>query len=113
MNGLPEENHGLFAATLRSLVAGDYLRATTSLSALDLPAEVDITDRARAVLDGWPGAAPTQLAENLAGGSGGGRSLRDRPVRKSRLMQMAETVKEVGVSTAGEVLAKVLMGGGA
>jgi hypothetical protein len=111
MQALPEERQPLFAATLRALVAGDYLRPTTDLSALDLPAEVEITDRARAILDGWPGAAPNELVENLLAVLAAEEASETDPVRKSRLRQLAETVKDLGVTTAGEVLAKVLMGG--
>ena len=75
-----------------------------------MPAEVEITDRTRAVLDGWPGATPDELVENVLAVLAEEEASETDPVRKSRLKQMAETVKEVGVSTAGEVLARVLMG---
>ena len=110
VNALPDENQSLFAATLRALVAGDYLRPTTSLGALDLPAEVELTERAHTVLDGWPGAAPTELVENLLAVLAAEEAAETDPVRKNRLKALAKTVKDLGVNTAGEVLAKVLVG---
>jgi hypothetical protein len=111
-NALPDELQPLFSATIRSLVGGGYLRPTTSLAAFDLPVEVEVTDRAHAVLDGWPGAAPTELVENLLAVIAAEEAAETDPVRKRRLRKLAETVRDVGVSTAGEVLAKVLAGAG-
>jgi hypothetical protein len=60
---MPQEHQPLFAATIRALTASDYLRPTTDLSALDLPGEVEITEKAHAAVDGWPGASPTELVD--------------------------------------------------
>ncbi len=113
-NALPDDHRPLFIATIRSLIAGDYLRPTTELSIVDLgvPTEVELTDRARAVIDGWPGAAPEELFENLLAVLAAQEASETDPVRKNRLRQLGETVKELGVQVSGEVLAKVLMGGG-
>jgi len=108
---VPEERESLFMATIRALVAGDYLQATTNFEAGDMPAEVIVTERAHAVLDGWPGARPDDLGENLLAVLLAAVEAEPDPARKKRFKQLAETVREVGVSTAGEVLAKVLMGG--
>jgi hypothetical protein len=108
---LPEEHLPLFVATVRALVSGDYLRGTTSLLTHELPAEVALTDRAHVVVDGWPGAPPDELAENLLAVLENSATVETDPVRRRRLQRLAETVREVGVSTAGEVLAKVMLGG--
>jgi len=106
----PEEHEDLTIATIRALTAGDYLRETTDLAINDLPAEVELTERAHTVLDGWPGAAPDELAENLLAVLTAAVASERDPHRKRRLERVIETVRELGVSTAGEVLAKVLLG---
>src|SRR6185312_356952 len=90
MGALPVENRTLFGATVRALVAGHYLEPTTQLGTLDLPAEVEITDRARAVLDGWPGAGPEELFENLLAVLIAQEASEEDPERKSRLRQLTE-----------------------
>ena len=102
---------GLFVATVRALVAGDYLRSTTDLSALDVPLELVFTDRAHAVLDGWPGAQPDELVQNLLAVLTAAAASEPDPDKKRRFERVAETVKELGVATASEVLAKVMLGG--
>lgn len=109
---LPKEHEGLFTATIRALVGGDYLLRTTDLSANDMPAEVAFSDRAHAVLDGWPGAAPEELVENLLAILSATAASEKDPGRKRRLEGFAETVRELGVATAGDVLARALAGGG-
>jgi hypothetical protein len=108
---LPEEHEGLFIATVRALEGGEYLVSTTDLSANDMPAEVAFSDRAHSVLDGWPGAAPEELVENLLAVVSASAVSENDPRRKRRLEGFAETVRELGVATAGDVLARALAGG--
>jgi hypothetical protein len=107
----PAENRGLFTATVRALVSGGYLEATSSVSLSSIPVEAMLSDRARAVLDGWPGAEPNDLAENLIAVLVERAQTEPDPVRKRRLVTVAETVKELGMSLTSEVLAKVITGG--
>jgi hypothetical protein len=111
LTAAPEEHVGLFTATIRSLIAGDYLRATSQLGLNDLPSEAELTDRARAILDGWPGAAPDELVVNLLAVIAERAHSETDPVRKSRLEAVGATIKELGVSTASEVISKVITGG--
>ena len=108
---LPEEHEGLFIATMRALVGGDYLLRMTDLSANDMPAEVAFSDRAHSVLDGWPGASPDELVENLLAVVAAMAAAETEPSRKRRLEGLAETVRELGVATAGDVLARAFTGG--
>ncbi|MEK6275535.1 MAG: hypothetical protein AABM30_09375 [Actinomycetota bacterium] len=110
-NVLPEEHQPLFSATVRSLVDGDYLRPTNDFSAFEMPAEVVLTTRAHTVLDGWPGAAPDELFENLVAVLAAAIASEPDPVRKKRLERLAGTIKEVGVEVTAEVVSKVLLGG--
>ncbi len=119
IDALPDEQHVLFAATLRELVAGEYLVATSTLGAslsndlgqsFSVPTEVAVTERAHTVLDGWPGAGPEELVENLLAVLLTAAATETDPARKGRLERLIETIREVGVATAGEVLSKVLLG---
>lgn len=110
-DSLPIEQQELFAATVRSLIAGRYLDEMHGLVAYDLPVEVTLTERAHVILDGWPGAEPSELVENLLAVLTAAIATETDPERKTRLQRLFDTVKEIGVSTAGEVLAKVLTGG--
>jgi hypothetical protein len=107
---VPDDRQAMFSATLRQLINEDYLRSTTELSAFDLPVEVEITGRTHAALDGWPGAAPSELVDNFLAVIAEEEAAETDPVRQKRLRSLAQTVRDVGVSTAGEVLAKVLTG---
>lgn len=109
--GLPDEHLDLFLATARTLVEGDYLRSRSDLSFEGVPAEVQLTDRAHAVLDGWPGAGPEDLFENLIAVLKIEAESTDVPADKKKFERVMETVRELGVATAGEVLAKVATGG--
>lgn len=111
LDELPEAHEGMFGATIRQLLDGGYLRATTDLVVNRVPGEVELTEKTHTVLDGWPGAAPDDLGENLLAVLLAAAEADPDPDRKQRFKKLAETVREVGVSTAGEVLAKVLMGG--
>ncbi len=111
LEALPEEHLGLFRVTIRGLVEAGYLNETASLSANDMPAEVAITERAHALLDGWPGAPPDELVQNPLAVLATAISEEPDPVKKSRLERLAGTIRDVGVDAAGEILGKVLMGG--
>jgi hypothetical protein len=107
----PEAHGALFIATIRALTKGGYLEPVSGVRMNNIPAEVALTDRARAVLDGWPGAEPKDLAENLLAVLAERADNESDPVRKRRLVQVGETVKELGMSLTSEVLAKVITGG--
>lgn len=110
---IAESRVGLFVATVRALVDGDYLRQTTDLAFHDglLPVEVDFTDRARAMLDGWPGADPKDLVENLLAVLEAQAAAEPDDKKKRRLKQLADSVRELGVSVTSEILKQVLLGG--
>ena len=107
----PSEQRPMFRATIASLIEGGYLRAASSISIDGFPTEIALTDRARGVLDGWPGADPKDLAENLLAVLAERAEQEEDPARKRRLSQLAETVREVGTTITSEVLAKVITGG--
>jgi len=116
---LPDDAAPLFAATIRALAAGGYLdRGQLGGTIVDdrglisaFPSEVALTDRAHAILDGWPGAAPSELVENLLAVLSRAAAEEQDPARKRRLESLAAAIKEVGVSVASEVIAKVVTGG--
>jgi hypothetical protein len=108
---VPETREGLFVATIQALLAGDYLDAPSGLTMNGIPGEVVLTDRARAVLDGWPGADPDELFDNLVAVLVAAIDAEPDPARRGRLEKMLHVVRDVGVSTAGRVLADVLVGG--
>ena len=70
-----------------------------------------ITEKAHTVLDGWPGAAPEELVENLLTVLTVAAADETDPARKRRLERLAKTIREVGISVTSEVIAKVLTGG--
>jgi hypothetical protein len=107
----PDERIGLLAATIRALVEGGYLESVGGLEFLDMPAEAKLTDRARAVLDGWPGAEPADLVENLLAVLAERAQAEPDPSQKRRLQVVLDTLKELGVSVTSELLAKVITGG--
>jgi hypothetical protein len=108
---VPSEQHGVFVATIRASVSDGYLEPTAAgLSISGIPAEVILTDHARVVLDGWPGAQPQDLAENLLAVLEERAEQETDPVRKSRLRQVGQTIREIGIPVIGEVLARVAAG---
>lgn len=112
LESLPESQQQLFLATIRTLMEGDYIRARSDLGFEGVSAEVVLTDRAHAVLDGWPGAAPDELFENLIAVLKIEAEATDSPTEKKKYERVVETLRELGVATAGEVLAKVATGAG-
>jgi hypothetical protein len=108
---LPEVERALFTATINALLENAYLRSASPLRIGGVPAEVVLTERTYEVLDGWPGAAPEELVANLLAVLARAAESEADPVRRSKLERLAETVREVGVSMADEVLAKVMTGG--
>ena len=107
---LPDEHENLVRATVLQLIGGGYLSQTGNLAVGGIPIEVAITERAHAVLDGWPGAAPEELVENLVAVLTTAAATEPDPARQGRLERVLETVRELGVATASEVLSKVLLG---
>ena len=108
---VPDDAEAMFVATIRSLLASGYLDLAADISFNEVPALVRFTDRAFEVLDGWPGASNQDLAENLIAVLTERAERESDPEKKRRLERWRDTVKELGVSTASEVLAKVLTGG--
>jgi|SRR5581483_2348201 len=117
---LPDEQRALFAATIRALIQGEYLAQTGQLATSvaddsgrisQLPGEVAFTEKAHSILDGWPGAAPEELVENLLAVVAAKAAEESDPGRKRRLETLYETIRELGVSVTSEVIAKVLTGG--
>jgi hypothetical protein len=74
------------------------------------PSEVAFTDKAHAILDGWPGAAPRELVDNLLAVLAQTAAEEQDPARRRRLEALAAAVKDVGVSVASQVMAKVITG---
>lgn len=107
---IPDSLRNLLVTTVRVLGEADYLSGG-NLALLDAPVEVALTPKARAVLDGWPGAAPSDLVENLLAVLA--ERMRDEtdPVQRNRWQSLLDVVKELGVGVTSEVLAKVLTGG--
>jgi hypothetical protein len=110
----------VFAATVRALIDGGYLAPTGVLGGqvtddearvTEVPGEVAITEKAHSILDGWPGAAPEEIVENLLAVLAVAAPDEQDPARKRRLESLASTIKEVGVSVTSEVIAKVITGG--
>jgi hypothetical protein len=108
---VPDGTEGQLRATIRSLIGSGYLASAADIELQDVSAFVAVTERTHAVLDGWPGATSQELVENLLA------VLTERAARepdgdkRRRLERVRDTVRELGVSTASEVLAKVLTGG--
>ena len=115
---LPDDAGPLFAATMRQLTGSGYLAAGAlggSIIADDgrtsrFPSEVAFTDKAHAILDGWPGAAPRELVDNLLAVLAQTAAEEQDPARRRRLEALAAAVKDVGVSVASQVMAKVITG---
>lgn len=107
----PEDRLPLLTATIRALLDGDYLVAIGNLQLGDVPAEVKLTDRARAAVDGWPGADPSDLVENLLAVLAERERAESDPIQKRRWQTLLATIREIGVGVAGEVLAKAITGG--
>ena len=112
LEAIPDELFDLFKATVRTLERGEYLSASSDLAIAGVPGEVTFLDRAHAAIDGWPGASSTELVENLLAVIARAETATDDPGEQGRLRKLGETVREVGVATAGDVLARAMMGGG-
>jgi hypothetical protein len=70
-----------------------------------------VTEKAHAILDGWPGAAPEEVVQNLLAVIAVAAAGEPDPTRKGRLEKLGAAIGEVGVSITSEVIAKVLTGG--
>lgn len=111
LKAVPDEHFGLFTATLQALIVSAYLEPTSSLAVDDVPAEVAFTNRVHEALDGWPGAKPDELVENLLAVLAASAQSEPDPAKKRKLERVAETIKELGIATASDMFAKVLLGG--
>lgn len=111
LTSVPDGTEAQFQATIRSLIASGFLGAATDIELQDIPAFVAVTERTHAVLDGWPGATSQELVENLLAVLAERAATEPDGEQRRRLERVRDTVRELGVSTASEVLAKVLTGG--
>jgi hypothetical protein len=119
VQALPDEAANVFGATLRALSEGGYLstgalRLGATLddgTTVHFPLEAELTEKARSVLDGWPGATPTELVENLLAVLAFAAENEPDPERRGRLERFLSAAGEVGVSVGSEVMAKVITGG--
>jgi hypothetical protein len=107
---LPDDQRQLFAATVRELIDSEYLQARPGLAINGLPAEVVMTDRTRVYLDAWPGAEPSELAENFLAVLTAAIAAETDPERKGRLERFAGAVRELGVAVTADVLAQLMLG---
>ena len=107
---LPEERHGLFKATTRELLEGDYVRPGSSVAANGVPGEIVFTARTQFSLAGWPGAEPDELVRDLLAVIAELEELEGDPQKKKRLSELGRSVRDVGTEVAGEVLAKLILG---
>lgn len=116
---VPDDLVPLFAATTRALVGGGYLLSGQLGGVItaeggpttEFPGEVAFTEKAHTILDGWPGAAPTELAENLIAVLTAEVAQEEEPTRRRRLEATLGALRELGVSVTSDVLAKVITGG--
>ena len=74
------------------------------------PRRIAITEKAHAVLDGWPGPRPEELVENLLAAIAVAAADEPDQARKRGLERLGETIGELGVSVTSEVIAKVADG---
>jgi hypothetical protein len=112
IHALPEDHFGRTAALLRRLVASGYLDAASDVELqTGIPAVAALGPRSFELLDGWPSTDPSQLYERLLEAINAEAASTDDAGKKRVLQRLGESVREIGVSTAGEILAKVVTGG--
>lgn len=110
VSGIPAESQELFVATINMLVESEYLRSMGALTFADMPAAVALTDRARTQLDGWPGASPEDLVENLVAVISEQARQEPNSTKRRRLQAIVEAFRELGIQTASEIVSKAIMG---
>ena len=110
ISAIPEERQQLFIATAATLVDSDYLRSAGSLTYTSIPAAVALTDRARTQLDGWPGASPEELAENLVAVITEQAQNESNSTRRRNLQAVVEALRDLGIKAASEIISKAVMG---
>jgi len=108
---VPEAHRPLFVATVRALEATGYLEPASDLQVEGMPGLVTFTTRTFQALDGWPEASGQDLTENLLAVLDERVSDESDPEKRRRLERWRDAVRDVGVSTASEVISKVLTGG--
>ena len=107
---IPDGTEGQFQATIRSLLKSGYLSPAADIEIHGMPAFVSITEQTHAVLDGWPGTTSQEVVENLLAVLAERAAQEPDSEKRRRLERVGSALRELGVSTASEVLAKVLMG---
>jgi hypothetical protein len=108
---LPEDDYPAAAAVLRELQAGAYIVRRSDVElATGIPAIVALAPRAFESLDGWPSESPAELYEQLLAAISAEADATGDPTRKRRLQKFGESLRELGVATASEVLARALLG---
>jgi hypothetical protein len=68
-----------------------------------VPAEVALTERAHSVLDGWPGATPFDLAENLMAVLKDELASETDPTQRGRLERLIEGVSKATATSPAAV----------
>jgi hypothetical protein len=112
VHALPTDHEANTDAGLRALLFDGYIEARSDIEISGgIPALVALTPKAFQALDGWPSENPTQLYGRLIAAIEAQEKETTDPARKRRLKKAGESMRELGVSTASEVLAKVITGG--
>jgi hypothetical protein len=112
IEAVPDEQRNAAVVALRALLHGGYVEASSDIELMPgVPAITSLTSRAFEALDGWPSDSPAQLYERLLAGIAAEAEATTDPERKRRLQKVGESLRELGVNTASEVLSKVILGG--
>jgi hypothetical protein len=112
LHALPSEHDDTANAGLRALMADDYLLPQTDIAlSSGIPALMSLTPKAFQALDGWPSESPRKLYEHLIAAIEEQQRATTDPERNCRLAKAAESLRELGVSTASGVLTTFITGG--
>jgi hypothetical protein len=112
IEAVPDEHRGAVVVALRARLQGGYVEASSDIEfRRGIPAIASLTPRAFEALDGWPSDSPAQPYERLLAGISAEADATTDPERKRRLQKVGESLRELGVNTASEVLSKVILGG--
>lgn len=111
IDAVPDEHRNAAVIALRALLRGSYLEGSSDVEFLTgVPAIAALTPRAFEALDGWPSDSPAQLYERLLRGIADEADATTDPERKRRLQRVGESLRELGITTASEVLSRVILG---
>jgi hypothetical protein len=110
ISAVDAENAGLARATIAALLRGGFLESTTPLTFNDVPAAVELAERAFEALDGWPAQDPALLFENLLAVLEAAAGDEQDEEKRRRLVVLRDTAKDLGVATVSGVLTKLVLG---